>query len=239
LRLRIGQECLLLNNVDLAAIIADDWSKDFEKLRASLPPWTLILVISGLQRHPEGKIQYEEKTLGEVLRNEFPEIQLADNLPGFPSLSKKLLPLLRKPWPNKVPYWKERYKGGCQSLFFITKPTQASKFITEVEQIAARHGYPISDIGGYLQPIEHNRACHLEFNLFYNPESRSDTEMVRSLYDEAAKVLLSEGALFTRPYGEELTRLVYEKAADYTMTLRRVKKIFDPNNIMNPGKLCF
>ncbi len=239
LRLRIGQECLLLNNVDLAAIIADDWSKDFEKLRASLPPWTLILVISGLQRHPEGKIQYEEKTLGEVLRNEFPEIHLADNLPGFPSLGKKLLPMLRNPWSDKVTYWKKRYKGGCQSLFFITKPIQASKFISNVEEIAARHGYPISDIGGYLQPIEHNRACHLEFNFFYDPASHSDVERVRSLYDEAAKILLSEGALFTRPYGEELTRLVYEKAADYTMTLRRVKKIFDPNNIMNPGKLCF
>jgi FAD/FMN-containing dehydrogenase len=147
--------------------------------------------------------------------------------------------MLRKPWPNKTTYWKKRYKGGCQSLFFIAKPTQASQFINAVEEIAARHGYPISDIGGYLQPIEHNRACHLEFNFFYDPESHSDVEMVRSLYDEAAKVLLSEGALFTRPYGEELTRLVYEKAADYTMTLRRVKKIFDPNNIMNPGKLCF
>jgi hypothetical protein len=239
LRLRIGQECLLLNNVNLATIIADNWSRDFEKLRASLPPWTMILVISGLQRHPEGKIQYEEKALGEILKNEFPEINLAHNLPGFPSLSKKLLPMLRNPWSGKVTYWKKRYKGGCQSLFFIAKPTQASKFINKVEEIAARHGYPISDIGGYLQPIEHNRACHLEFNFFYDPASHLEVEKVRTLYDEAAKTLLSEGALFTRPYGEELTRLVYERAADYTMTLRRVKEIFDPNNIMNPGNLCF
>jgi FAD/FMN-containing dehydrogenase len=64
-------------------------------------------------------------------------------------------------------------------------------------------------------------------------------ERVRALYGEAVKVLLGEGALFTRPYGEELTNLVYERAADYTMTLRRVKSIFDPNKIMNPGKLCF
>jgi len=239
LRLRIGQECLLLNNNNLAAIIADDWPRDFEKLRASLPPWTLILVISGLQRSPEGKIQYEEQTLGKILRNEFPEIHLADNLTGFPGLGKKLLPMLRKPWSGKVTYWKKRYKGGCQSLFFITKPTWALKFISKIEEIAARHGYPISDIGGYLQPIEHNRACHLEFNFFYDPASYSEVERVRSLYGEAAKVLLSEGALFTRPYGEELTKLVYERAADYTMTLRRVKKIFDPNNIMNPGNLCF
>jgi FAD/FMN-containing dehydrogenase len=239
LRIRIGQECLLINNTNLAAIISDDFSSDFEKLRASLPPWTLILVISGMQRDPEGKIQYEEQALDKILKNEFPEIHLADNLPGFPSLGKKLLPMLRKPWPKKVTYWKKRYKGGCQSLFFITKPSSASKFISMVEEITAKHGYPISDIGSYLQPIEHNRACQLEFNFFYDPANHSEAKGIRNLYDEAAKILLSEGALFTRPYGDELTKLVYERAADYTMTLRRVKKIFDPNNIMNPGNLCF
>ena len=238
LKLRIGQECLLLNNVNLASIIAEDWPKDFERLRASLPPWTLILVISGMQRRPEEKIQYEEQTLGRILRNEFTEVSLADSLPGFPSLGKKLLPMLRKPWSKEVTYWKNRYKGACQSLFFITKPVLASKFINRVEEIAARHGYPIGDIGGYLQPIEHNRACHLEFNFFYDPASYPEVERVRGLYSEAARVLLNEGALFTRPYGE-LAKLVYERAAGYALTLRRVKKLFDPNNIMNPGNLCF
>jgi len=28
-------------------------------------------------------------------------------------------------------------------------------------------------------------------------------------------------------------------AASYTATLKRVKTIFDENNIMNPGNLCF
>ncbi len=239
LRIRIGQECLLLNSVNLATVIADDWSRDFEKLSVSLPPWTLILVISGFQRRPEEKVEYEEHTLAEILRNEFPEIQLADHLPGFPGLGKKLLPRLRKPWPEQATYWKQRPKGGCQSLFFITKPTWVTRFVGKVEELAAKHGYPEADIGVYLQPIEHNRACHLEFNLFYDPASDSEVERVRALYGEAVKVLLGEGALFTRPYGEELTNLVYERAADYTMTLRRVKSIFDPNKIMNPGKLCF
>ncbi len=239
LRIRVGQECLLLNNINLATIIADDWPREFEKLRASLPPWTLILVISGLQRRPEEKIHYEEQALGEILRNEFPEIHLAEDLSGVPNLGRKLLPMLRNPWPERVTYWKQRYKGGCQSLFFIAKPARASEFISRVEETAARHSYPVADIGGYLQPIEHNRACHLEFTFFYDPASRSEVERVRSLYAEAAEVLLSAGALFTRPYGKELSRLVYQRAADYTMALRRVKKIFDPNNIMNPGNLCF
>jgi hypothetical protein len=147
--------------------------------------------------------------------------------------------MLRSPWPKDATYWKSRCKGGCQSLFFITKPTRASGFLSKVEEVAARHAYPIGDIGGYLQPIEHNRGCHLEFNFFYDPSNKAEVERVKSLYGEAVKVLLSEGALFTRPYGEEVTRLVYERAADYTMTLKRVKKVFDPNNIMNPGNLCF
>jgi FAD/FMN-containing dehydrogenase len=239
LRVRIGQECLLLNNINLATILADDWSVDFDSLRASLPPWTLILVISGLQRRPEEKMKYEEQALNKILNDEFPEINLTENLSGLPDLGKKFLPMLRKPWPESETYWKMRYKGGCQSLFFITKPTRVTEFISKVEEVASQLGYPIDEIGGYLQPIEHNRACHLEFNFFYDPANHSEVERVKSLYNEATKVLLSGGALFTRPYGEELTSLVYQRAADYTMALRRVKKIFDPNNIMNPGNLCF
>jgi len=238
LRLRIGQECLLLNNINLAVIMAEDWPKDFERLRTSLPPWTLILVISGHQRRPEGKIKYEEEALNKVTKNEFPQISLADSLPGLPGSGKKLLAMLRKPWPKEVTYWKNRYKGGCHSLFFITKPALMPRFINKVGEIATKHGYPMSDIGGYMQPIEHNRACHLEFNFFYDPTSRPEVERVRKLSTAAAPVLLKEGALFTRPYGE-LAKLVYDKADGYAATLKRVKKLFDPNNIMNPGNLCF
>jgi FAD/FMN-containing dehydrogenase len=236
LKQRIGQECLLLNNIDLAAIIASDAPGDIDRLRAVLPPWTLIMVISGLQRRPEEKIQYEEEFLDDVLRNEYTEIPLTDSLPGVPGAGKKMLPLLREPWPNETTYWKDRYRGACQSLFFIAKPVMAPWFIDRMAEVAAGYDYPASDIGVYLQPIEHNRASRLEFDLFYEPDS--DTEMIKSLYREAARVLLDEGALFTQPYGE-LAAMVYERAGGYTTALKRVKKVFDPNNIMNPGNLCF
>ena len=235
---RIGQECLLLNKVNLAAILAEDWPGEFEKLRQTLPPWTLILVLSGLLRRPEEKIAYEEKALGEILKNEFKGLSLEDNLPGFPGLGRKILQLVRKPWPGNLTYWKNRYKGGCQSLFFFAKPGLSKKFIEIVEKIAAERGYPISDIGGYLQPIEHNRACHLEFSFFYDPANPSEIQKVRSLSRDAAIALINEGAFFTRPYGE-LAPILFERAAGYTTALKRVKRVFDPKNIMNPGNLCF
>jgi hypothetical protein len=234
---RIGQEVLLLNNVDLAAMIAEN-DNDLIKLKETLPTWTLVLVISGLLRRPEEKIAYEEKFLSQVIKQDFQDLQLGENLPGFPGLRKKLLPILRNPWPENTTYWKNRYKGACQSLFFHTRPMFAQQYVELVQDIAARYNYPIADIGIYIQPIEHNRACRPEFNFFYNPKDVNEVEVIRALYKDAASALLSNGAVFTRPYGD-LAPIVYEKAASYAMTLKRLKKLFDPNNIMNPGNLCF
>jgi hypothetical protein len=113
-----------------------DEIEDFDTLCAKLPPWVLVLTISGLLRRPEEKIAYEEKFLAEVLKNEFPRMPLGDNLPGFPGLGRKLLPMLRAPWPAKVPYWKNRLRGGCQNIFFITKPNKAPMFIEIMETVA-------------------------------------------------------------------------------------------------------
>lgn len=235
---RIGQEVLLLNNVDLAAILAENWPGDFVKLKAALPPWTLILVISGLKRRPEEKIAYEENFLAGVLKNEFPNLRLGETLPGFPGVPEKLLTILRNPWPADRPFWKNQVKGACQMLFFHTRPEKARQFVDQVTAISAGHGYAPGDIGIYIQPIEHNRACRPEFTFFYDPENEAEKASMRALYQEAATACLNMGAVFTRPYGD-LAPIVYERAASYTAHLKRLKKVFDPNNIMNPSNLCF
>jgi len=235
---RIGQEVLLLNQVDLAAILAKEWPGDFNRLKSTLPPWTLILVISGLLRRPEEKIACEENFLRETIKNEFADLKLGENLPGFTGFGNRILPILRNPWPADSTHWKNRVKGACQSLFFHTRPIKARYFVDKVKEIAAKYEYAAGDIGIYIQPIEHNRACRPEFTFFYNPSDQVEKETIRSLYKDAAASLLKEGAVFTRPYGD-LAPIVYEKAASYATHLKRLKKVFDPNNIMNPSNLCF
>ncbi|MBA7665562.1 hypothetical protein ES703_73636 [subsurface metagenome] len=50
---------------------------------------------------------------------------------------------------------------------------------------------------------------------------------------------MDSGAFFNRPYGL-WAKEVFKRHTDSTQTaLKKVKKIFDPNNVLNPGVLCF
>jgi len=50
--------------------------------------------------------------------------------------------------------------------------------------------------------------------------------------------LICQGAFFSRPYGE-ISRAVLNRDAATVQALRKVKTILDPDNVMNPGTLCF
>jgi FAD/FMN-containing dehydrogenase len=49
---------------------------------------------------------------------------------------------------------------------------------------------------------------------------------------------MDKGAFFSRPYGDE-ARIILNRDSATINALHKLKKIFDPNNIMNPGKVCF
>ncbi len=237
-RKRIGHECFAMNSIDLASILAKDMSNDFAKIEKQLPPWSVLMILSGAKYFPEEKIAYEKEALFEARNNVFPFTEILDVIPGYGS-TKQLPDLLRNPWPADQPYWKDRMKGGCQDLFFITTMEKAPIFVDTVRQIAAELGPPPQEIGVYLQPIEFGAGMHVEFNLFYDPEDGEEIETVIQVYTECIKEALRLEAHFTRPYGKVISDLVYEKAGSYTMLAKKTKQIFDPNHIMNPGTLCF
>jgi FAD/FMN-containing dehydrogenase len=61
---------------------------------------------------------------------------------------------------------------------------------------------------------------------------------MRDLSSAATRSLISKGAFFSRPYGEN-AGVIFNRDAASVAVLRKFKTIFDPNNIMNPGKVCF
>ena len=65
------------------------------------------------------------------------------------------------------------------------------------------------------------------------PENR-----VRDLSVSAVKTLLSQNAFFSRPYGKSAGLVINRDAASVAV-LKKLKNLFDPNYVMNPGKVCF
>lgn len=235
-RRTIGRECYLMNRVNMAAILADKGHEDFETVYKELPAWTLVIVLSGGRRRPEEKVAYEDEALKEISA-EF-HVDFSPTLPGAPGAEKKLMDMLRWPWPQAKPHWKTAVKGGFQDLFFVTTMSKAPGFNSTMKDLAAQHLHPLDSLGCYLQPIERGRACHLEFNLYHATDDEREMASIKALYHDAAQAMLKDDALFTRPYGD-LAPMVYERAAGYANALKKVKGWLDPNNIMSPGNLCF
>jgi len=156
---------------------------------------------------------------------------------GIPGLEGTILKMLRKPWQGDS-YWKLRYKGSCQDIFFYTTLDKVHEFTRAMEGIAAKYGYPTGDIGVYLQPVERARVCFCKFSFHADPDDAKEMDQVRRLFLEASEKAISMGGLFTTPYGA-WADMVYSRAATYTAVMKVVKNAFDPNNILNPGKLCF
>ena len=234
-RRMIGLECLLLNNLNLAAILTENLTDKIEELMDSLPEWTLILVLSGGRRSPEMKIDYEEEALREV-GSDFSFTRIMTSFPGAPGAERKLLGMLRSGWPKDKAYWKFALRGSCEDIFFITKMEKVPYHLEILKKLLAV--YRMIDVGFYVQPIEYGRACHFECNIYYNGSYSRQVEAVRKLYVKCAESLLDSGAFFSRPYGP-IADLVYARTAGYTSTLKKIKALYDPNNILAPGRLCF
>jgi hypothetical protein len=229
--LKISDECLLLNNANLAAMLARD-AAEYHSLRGALPPWLLFFCLSGYEYFPEERLQYQEKEMVEAAQRL--GIDPTNAIAGVSAY--EVLRMLAK--PSAEPYWKLRYKGACQDIFFLTTLDRVPKFVDVMYGLASQSGYPTSDIGIYVQPMVQGTSCHCEFNLFYDPDNKKEAAQIQELYTQAGEALMNAGAFFSRPYGA-LTDMVYRRDGETTAALRKVKQIFDPHNIMNSGKLCF
>ena len=234
-RKMIGAESLILNGFNLALIFSEKWPDDFEKLKKNLPPWILIQCISGGERFPEEKVAYEEKVLMELCKGL--EVAPLHDFEESCGGEKGIAEFLRKPW-EKEPYWKERYKGGFSNIFFYTTLNRIPEFISTVDEYADTHGCAQEEIGYYIQPLERGRACFLECTFSYDPKQPGEREKALHFHEQLSEMLFTRGAVFAGPYGS-WSDLVYGRNATVTNVLKELKEVFDPNNIMNPDKLCF
>jgi len=232
IRLRLVNECFVLNSTNLASILAKKWPNDYQAIKDSLPTWVLFYNVAGYDYFPEERVSGQIEDVTEIAQRLGVEpvqaigrVSASDVLKATKGASAE-------------PYWKLRYKGACQDIFFITIYDKLTGLISAMYNMADEAGYPASEMGVYLQPIVQGTNLHCEFNLFYDPASQKESERVRELATSTVKPLMAKGAFFSRPYGE-CTDIILNSDAATVAALHKVKSILDPSNIMNPGKLCF
>jgi FAD/FMN-containing dehydrogenase len=231
LKFRFADELLLLNNASLAFVLGSGAGK-IRALMKELPPWVALVGIAGRSILPEERVAYQEKDITEIARGF--GLELVPSIPGA-SDNEVLKTLLS---PSREPYWKLDYKGGYQEILFLTTLNRTPEFTGTMKSVAEAGGYPTSDIGVYIQPLHQGANCHCEFILPFAPDSPKEAAGMQQLFTKASEALFKKGAFFSRPYGI-WADMAYQQDNQTTMVLKKLKGIFDPNNVMNPGKLCF
>ena len=223
-RRRLPDEHFMLNSAALSAALGK---------KKQLPPWTLILGVSGHGTIADEELEYRLGDIKDIARET--NVKLEENLKDVKS--SEIESLLNR--ASEVPYWKVRAKGECQEVMFTTTLDRVQEFYQIFQEAAKEVGFPLDQIGAYVQPMNQGTNTHVGFDLYYTLGEDDSTEKVIMLLGRGQKKLLDEGAYFSRPYGV-ITDAVFEKASPLTVdAMKRVKAIFDPNNVLNPGTLCF
>ena len=228
---KLGEELLLLNRTSLAALLGKI-PEEIRALRDRLPAWILVVGIDAAGVLPAEKIAYQAAECADVAQSLGLELRTA--LPGTTARAVEAV----LSGPSSEPYWKLRLHGACAEIFFLTTLDKACGLVDTQRRMAADRLYAAEDIGVYIQPTVHGANCHVHLDLGYAPASQHDAEKVAWLIDEGAATLARAGAFFSRPYGP-WARVAYAGDPQVAIAQRKLKQIFDPNGILNPGKLCF
>jgi len=231
LKFRFGDELFLLNAQALACVLAAS-PHEVVTMGAALPPWTAVVGIAGGEILANEKVEAQRRDIQDMCQKF--GLRIAESVAG--RQGSDLMEMLQE--PSGEPYWRTRNKGSMKEVFLLCTLEKTPGFSNTMMEAAAEHRYPTSDIGIYLQPVHQGVGCHCEFILPFNREDLAEATRTEELFLDASRQLFRKGAFFSRPYGA-WAQMVYNADSQTATVTRKIKAIFDPNQVMNPGKLCF
>ncbi|MDR2356337.1 MAG: FAD-binding oxidoreductase [Clostridiales Family XIII bacterium] len=226
---RFPDEVFILNGCRLANIMGKNHD-EIVALRRIFPRWVVAVGVAGRELIPEIRFEARSKDLIDIAQKNGLDLREGVSNLGGASLYREVTT------PSEGVYWKDLYLGSHQDLFFLTKLDKAGFFIKAVREIAEDAGYPTEDIGIYIQPKHLGSSYHMEFTFPYDPNSAGQVARTKKVFHAAGAAVSDLGGYYSRPYGSWAGIQLNKDAQSY-MALKRLQRIFDPNGVMNPGKL--
>jgi hypothetical protein len=225
LKYRLCDELLILNNLNLACLVKQT-PQEIINLVKELKIWNLIYVLAGRGKLAGDKLTYLTADIGDILKDK--DLKTSEN--GKIVSNADVLNFLNQPDSNP---WRMRLKGGYQDIFFTCNSERIPEFISIMKN------QELFDLGIYIQALNQGTSYCCEFDIFYDPNDAEASENLKDKYLGMCTKLMDAGAFFNRPYGLWAKEVFERHAASTQVALKKVKSIFDPNNVLNPGVLCF
>ena len=226
LKRRLADEHFVLNARCLSAMLGVDTSD-------SLPVWTLVVGLSGHGPLAQEEFDYRLGDTNDIASETGVSLETT-----IGSLTGDAVHSLLNT-PSTEPYWKLTPYGGCREVYFTSTldmiPSLYDIFLEEAEAA----GIGRSRIGAYVQPTVQGVNTNCYFDIFYNPKVEEDIINMEKLVAAGTEQLMDAGAFFSRP-PVTIRESVYSRSSPEVLNaMNRVKRIFDPNNVLSPGNLCF
>jgi hypothetical protein len=224
--------------IDETFIINDNLLKAiFPSINGNIKKYIMIYAINGYELFPDEKISYQMEGCNEIL-NEL-GLEAKDNISGI--TQNEIQPLIDGGTIDPHPKFSET--SIAFDIFYNTTLDRLQTHLKGVDDILNRDGIPMDRVNIYIQPVIQARAVNLEFSIIADrPDSDKieySLEKVRALCKEIGRFASLNGGFFSRSY-ELINNIAFtDKNQVFQEGLRKLKRIFDPDMILNKGQLIF
>ena len=169
IRLKLVNECFILNNTSLGLIMASDNGRSHEQLKQDLPQWTLFFTIAAYELMPDERMDGQIADMTDLTQRL--GVNAVTDLAGISS--RQMLDAVQQ--PSTEPYWKIRHSGGCQDVYFLSTLDKLSALTSAMQAVADSSGHPQDRMGIYLQPVVQGGQLSLRIQSVLRPaESATD-----------------------------------------------------------------
>ncbi len=225
--LRCGDGLFLLDRFDFAALMSST-KEEADAMMDKLPKWIVLAVLASRPPLPELRIKGQKECMEDAAAKA--GVKLVRELAGLSAT--KVMDRAFTPC-EKGKYWQDMYAGSFASIIFSTTMDKVEKFVDIMRKAAVDEAIDPAKIGAYVQPRHQGVECRVEFSIPYDEQSKAKAE---KLFDKASRLLLDAGAYYAKPYGR-WAKMQLKPGSGSLDRLKRLKNIFDPKNVLAPGRL--
>jgi glycolate oxidase len=224
MKLEVGEQ-VQITNWQTQKVVTDPWP--LKDKPATDPEIFGFYILAG----PEMEVEMHKEMINMVVK----DAKNKGNSVRYHEMSKEAREAKMGIPVNKPIAYYQHKSGGLLFETFYLHMRRASENINTGVRIIEKYGFTPC----YLLALEDfGRKSMLTYVLLYDSKDKLDIQKMKKLNEELNTAIIDQGAIPSWPDPYFTAPLIMKKAPEYYEFLKRIKKVLDPNGIMQPGKLA-